>query len=66
MSDNNLRKPIPYRPTPQQEKAFERLEKAGYNRSAVIRIAIDQYLDENSMPLLKVVNTNKNIPEFAT
>jgi len=47
MNNNNLSKAIPIRLTKEQEKAFENLKKIGFQKSKLIRIAIDEYLHSN-------------------
>lgn len=53
MSNNNLTKHILFRPTSDQKKALERLSKIGFNRSKVIRLALDEYLHKNYRKLIK-------------
>lgn len=60
MYNNNLTKAILFRPTVDQNKALERLNKIGFNRSKIIRLALDEYLQKNYRIL---INRNKTKDE---
>ena len=60
MKNNNLTKAIPIRLTQKQNKALEKLKHIGFNRSSIIRIAIDEYLQNNYQKIM--IETNVKLP----
>lgn len=58
MSINNLSKAIPIRLTKNQVKALDKLKDIGFNKSKLIRIALDIYLFSNYK---KLIEENKKI-----
>jgi len=60
---NNLTKAYPIRLTQDQDKAIKTLESKGFNRSKLIRSALNSYLYSNFRNTLKEIeHKNKRIP----
>lgn len=60
MYNKNLTKAIPIRLTQEQNKALEKLKHIGFNRSSIIRIAVDEYLKNNYKMLM--IETKEKLP----
>lgn len=59
MSNNKLCNAINFRPTKDQKRALDKLEKINFKCSEVIRIAIDEYLYRNFRKMLTDFNKIK-------
>ena len=56
---NNLTKAYPIRLTQDQDKAISILESKGFNRSKIIRCALDYYLYSEFRKILKEIDNKK-------